>query len=143
MSDIITETEQRTAPRIHPSAQVDPGAELDATVIVGPWTIIGPNVRVGAGTEIGANVLIEKDTTVGESLHQVGYCLSSQGKYAEALAFYEEAISAMRKGDIHGRVDKADLASSQAAAARAREALGRPDAPRAEAAAAGELGEEE
>lgn len=73
MSEIITETEQRTQPRIHPSAMVDPGAELDASVIVGPWSIIGPNVRVGAGTEIGPHVLIEKDTTVGES------CRISQG----------------------------------------------------------------
>ena len=73
MSDIITETEQRAQPRIHPSAMVDPGAELDASVIVGPWSIIGPNVQVGAGTEIGPHVLIEKDTTVGES------CRISQG----------------------------------------------------------------
>ncbi len=73
MSDIITETAQRTQPRIHPSAMVDPGAQLDAGVIVGPWTMIGPNVRVGAGTEIGPHVLIEKDTDVGEG------CRISQG----------------------------------------------------------------
>ncbi len=73
MSDITTETAQRTQPRIHPSAMVDPGAQLDASVIVGPWTMIGPNVRVGAGTEIGPHVLIEKDTDVGEG------CRISQG----------------------------------------------------------------
>ncbi|MBI2906367.1 MAG: tetratricopeptide repeat protein [Chloroflexi bacterium] len=40
------------------------------------------------------------------SLNQVGYCLASLGKFAEALPWYERAVAASEKGDIHGRVDQ-------------------------------------
>ncbi len=55
------------APKIHPTAIVDPGAELAMGVSVGPFAVIGAEVRIGAGTEIGPRVLIEQKTTVGEN----------------------------------------------------------------------------
>jgi UDP-N-acetylglucosamine acyltransferase len=73
MSDIVTETEQQTEPRIHPTSLVDPAAEVGAGVVVGPWTIIGGTVSIGDGTVVGPHVLIEKDTTVGKD------CKISQG----------------------------------------------------------------
>ncbi|MBI2908059.1 MAG: tetratricopeptide repeat protein, partial [Chloroflexi bacterium] len=47
--------------------------------------------------------------SLGVSLNQVGSCLSSQGKFAEAIPWYERAVAAKEKGDIHGRVDQASL----------------------------------
>jgi hypothetical protein len=38
---------------------------------------------------------------LGKSLHQVGYCLSSLGKFAEAQPFYERAAAEAEKGDVH------------------------------------------
>lgn len=66
MSDSSVGTDERTEARIHPTAIVDEDAELGPDVTVGPYTIIGPGVRIGAGTEIASNVLIERDTTLGE-----------------------------------------------------------------------------
>ena len=51
---------------VHASAIVHDDAELGADVSVGPGAIVGPGVVVGAGTRIGSNVLIERDTTLGE-----------------------------------------------------------------------------
>jgi len=42
----------------------------------------------------------------------VGVCHSSQGKFAQALPWFERAVAARRKGDVHGRVDSAGLGSS-------------------------------
>lgn len=53
------------APRIHPTAIVDPGAELEEGVEVGPYAIVGPNVRLGANTTVGPHALIERNTHVG------------------------------------------------------------------------------
>jgi UDP-N-acetylglucosamine acyltransferase len=53
------------APRVHPTAVVDPDVELGAGVEVGAYAIIGPNVRVGAGTRIGPHVVIERDSHIG------------------------------------------------------------------------------
>lgn len=55
-----------TAPRIHPTAIVDPDAELGDGVEIGPYAIVGPQVRIGAGTTVGPHALIEKLTVVGE-----------------------------------------------------------------------------
>jgi hypothetical protein len=43
--------------------------------------------------------------SLGRSLHQVGYCLSSLGQHAEAKPWFERAVVAKEKGDVHGRVD--------------------------------------
>lgn len=65
-------TEQRVAdrgpeaaPRIHPSAIVDPGAQLADGVRVGPYAIIGPNVTIGEGTVVGPRAFIERNTRIG------------------------------------------------------------------------------
>jgi UDP-N-acetylglucosamine acyltransferase len=55
-----------TAPRIHPSAIVDPQAQLDSSVSVGPYSVIGPNVSIAADTVIGPHVVIEGHTQIGE-----------------------------------------------------------------------------
>lgn len=53
------------APRIHPTAIIDPRAELDSTVEVGAYSVIGPDVRIGSGTTIGSHVAIKGPTTIG------------------------------------------------------------------------------
>ncbi len=50
---------------IHPSAVIDPSAELGENITVGPFSIIGPRCRVGDNSVLRSNVLIEKNTTVG------------------------------------------------------------------------------
>jgi tetratricopeptide (TPR) repeat protein len=42
----------------------------------------------------------------------VGDCYSSLGKFAEALPWYERAVAAAEKGDVHGRVNSASLGGS-------------------------------
>lgn len=53
------------APRIHPTAIVEPGAELAAGVAVGPYSIIGPCVAIGPDSEIGGHVVLEGRVAVG------------------------------------------------------------------------------
>lgn len=53
--------------KIHQTALVDPHAELDADVEVGAYSIIGPRVRVSKGTRIKSHVVLDGNTTVGES----------------------------------------------------------------------------
>ena len=48
----------------------------------------------------------------GRSLHEVGYCYSRPGKFAEALPWFERAIAAKEKGDVHGRVDSESVGTS-------------------------------
>ena len=52
---------------INKTAQIDPSAELDSSVKVGPYCIIGPRVQIGANTELMSHVVIQQDTTMGES----------------------------------------------------------------------------
>ena len=44
-------------------------------------------------------------TSLGRSLHQVGFCWRAPGQFAEAQPWFERAVEAEEKGDIHGRVD--------------------------------------
>lgn len=55
-----------TAPRIHPTAVVDPAACLAPDVLVGPYAVIGPQVTIGAGSVIGSHAVITGHTTLGE-----------------------------------------------------------------------------
>ena len=43
--------------------------------------------------------------SLGRSLHQVGYCLSSRGQFEAAQPWFERAAAAREQGDLHGRVD--------------------------------------
>lgn len=58
-----------SAPRIHPTAIIDPKAELHETASVGPYSVIGPHVRVGAGTVIGPHVVLRGPMTIGRDNH--------------------------------------------------------------------------
>jgi tetratricopeptide (TPR) repeat protein len=42
----------------------------------------------------------------------VGYCYARQGQFAEALPWFERAVAAAEKGDVHGRVDPESLGTS-------------------------------
>lgn len=53
------------APRIHPSAVIDPSAELGEGVDIGPLAVIEAEVRIGAGARIGAHCVIERNARVG------------------------------------------------------------------------------
>ena len=46
------------------------------------------------------------------SLHLVGDCYARQGQHTEALPWFERAVAAKEKGDVHGRVDPASLGTS-------------------------------
>ena len=93
MSETLAGASERAEIDVHATSVVDSEAELGPGVTVGPFSIIGPNVRVGAGTEISAHVLIEKDTSVGEScrifqgavLGTDPQDLKYQGEYSELL----------------------------------------------------------
>ncbi len=53
--------------------------------------------------------------SLGTSLHQVGYCYASVGKFAEALPWFDRAVAAAEKGDVHGRVDAESLGATHEA----------------------------
>ncbi len=54
-----------SAPRLHPTASVDPVARLGPNVVVGPYAVIGPGVALGDGTVVGAHAVLEGDTALG------------------------------------------------------------------------------
>ncbi len=62
---LTVNSQQLTAPMIHPTAVIHPSAELDATVQVGPYAVIGEHVKVGRHTTIGAHVVIDGWTELG------------------------------------------------------------------------------
>jgi UDP-N-acetylglucosamine acyltransferase len=63
----MIDTQAPPAPGVHPAAVVHEEAVLGEGVTVGPGAVIGPGVVVGAGTRIGSNVLLERDTVIGEN----------------------------------------------------------------------------
>jgi UDP-N-acetylglucosamine acyltransferase len=62
------------APRIHPTAIVDPRARLADDVTVGPLTVIEGEVDIGAGSRVGAHALVKGPTRIG--------CRTRIGAYA-------------------------------------------------------------
>ena len=54
-----------TAPKIHPTALVDPGARIGAGVEIGPFSTIGPEVVIGDNTIVQSHVVIEGDVAIG------------------------------------------------------------------------------
>jgi Tfp pilus assembly protein PilF len=60
----------------------------------------------------------------------VGYCHASQGKFAQALPWFEQAITAKEKGDVRGRVDHASLETSRREVERCHARLEKRDKPR-------------
>ena len=66
--------------------------------------------------------------SLGISLHQVGYCLSSTGQYAEARPWFERAVAEAEKGDVHGRIDHVRLSISLRALATCLRQLGQTEA---------------
>ncbi|WP_305805826.1 acyl-ACP--UDP-N-acetylglucosamine O-acyltransferase [Stenotrophomonas sp. YIM B06876] len=61
------------APRIHPSAVVDPAARLGAGVEIGAFTLIGAEVEIGAGTTIGPHCSIHGPTRIGRDNRFIGH----------------------------------------------------------------------
>lgn len=53
------------APRIHPTAVIDPGARLGTDVSVGAFTVIGPEVEIGDGCRIGPHCSFAGPTRIG------------------------------------------------------------------------------
>jgi hypothetical protein len=47
--------------------------------------------------------------SLGKSLHQVGDCHFTLGKFVDALPWFERAVAAKEQGDVHGRVDPESL----------------------------------
>lgn len=55
----------QAAPRIHPSAVIDPSAVLGEGVDVGALAVIEAGVTIGAGARIGAHCVIERNAQIG------------------------------------------------------------------------------
>jgi UDP-3-O-[3-hydroxymyristoyl] glucosamine N-acyltransferase len=53
------------APRIHPSAVIDPSAVLGEGVDIGPLAVIEAGVSIGDGARIGPHCVIERGASVG------------------------------------------------------------------------------
>lgn len=52
--------------RIHPTAIVSPQAEIGEDVVIGPFSRIVGNARIGKGCVLQSNVLIDRNTILGE-----------------------------------------------------------------------------
>ena len=50
--------------------------------------------------------------TDGPEWHAIGHAIAELGKYAEALPWFKRAVAAKEKGDVHGRIDPANLGTS-------------------------------
>ncbi len=74
-----------------------------------PATLRPYQTKVTADAREAAWWLVD---SLGSSLHQVGYCYSSMGNFAEARPWFQRAVEEAEKGDVHGRVDHASLGSS-------------------------------
>ncbi|MCV2355129.1 UDP-3-O-(3-hydroxymyristoyl)glucosamine N-acyltransferase [Paucibacter sp. B2R-40] len=55
----------RAAPRVHPSAVIDPSARLGAGVDVGALAVIEGGVQIGADAIIGAQCVLERGAVIG------------------------------------------------------------------------------
>ncbi len=62
-----------SAPKIHPSAVVDPSAKLAAGVQVGAFSLIGADVEIGEGTVIGPHCSIHGPTRIGLDNRFIGH----------------------------------------------------------------------
>ena len=51
-------------------------------------------------------------SSLGKSLHLVGYRLTSTGEFGTARPWFERAVAEAEKGDVHGRVDHESLGKS-------------------------------
>ena len=58
-----------SAPRVHPSAVVDPKARLGDDCEVGPFCVVGPQVVMGPGNRLEAHVVVTGHTTIGADNH--------------------------------------------------------------------------
>ena len=47
--------------------------------------------------------------SLGRSLHEAGSCLSDANQFGAALLWFQRAVAAKEKGDIHGRIDHESL----------------------------------
>ncbi len=81
------------APRVHPTACIEPGAELGEQVEVGPFAVVGPHVRIGARSRIGAHAVLTGHTSLGEDnvvfAHAVLGNPPQDLKYTRCVSFVE------------------------------------------------------
>ena len=91
------------APRIHPSAVIDPEASIDATAFVGALCVVERGARIGADTVLKARVTVGEDCVIGRRciLHS-GVVLGADGfGFAPNGGAWEkiEQLGAVRIGD--------------------------------------------
>jgi UDP-N-acetylglucosamine acyltransferase len=55
-----------SAPRIHPTAIIDPSAEVASDATIGPWAIVGPKCVVGAGSVLHARATLDENVKLAE-----------------------------------------------------------------------------
>ena len=54
-----------SAPKIHPTALVDPGAQIGVDAEIGPFSVIGPQAAIGERTIVQSHVVIEGEVAIG------------------------------------------------------------------------------
>ncbi|GAC1623012.1 MAG: acyl-ACP--UDP-N-acetylglucosamine O-acyltransferase [Nevskia sp.] len=85
------------APRLHPTAIVDPAARLHETVEVGPYSIIGPNVEIGEGSVIGPHVVLKGPMRMGRRNRVFQF--ASLGEISQDKTAKDEDATAVVIGD--------------------------------------------
>lgn len=88
------------AVQIDKQAIVDPGAELDDGCVLGPFCRIGSKVRIGRDTRLRSHVVVNGNTTIGESCDIFPFTTlgmqSQDAKYVEGSVTYTEIGSRTR-----------------------------------------------
>lgn len=56
---------QPAAPRIHPSAVIDPQAHIDETAVIGPLCVVERGARIGAHTVLKSRVTVGENCVIG------------------------------------------------------------------------------
>jgi len=91
------------APRIHPSAVVDPLAQVDPTALIGPLCVVERGARIGAQTLLKSRVTVGENCVIGARciLHS-GVVIGADGfGFAQHQGAWEkiEQLGAVRIGD--------------------------------------------
>jgi UDP-N-acetylglucosamine acyltransferase len=81
---------------IHPTAIISPEATIGDGTVIGPYTVVGAGVQIGNHNRIGSHVVIEGQTTLGDS-NQI-YQFASIGAEPQDLKYHGEA-STLHIGD--------------------------------------------
>lgn len=81
-----------SAPRIHPTAVIDPDALIHETVEIGPYCVVGPHVEIDADCRIESHVVVNGPLHMGRRNHVFSFA---------ALGGLSQDMSARAEDDTH------------------------------------------